>query len=138
MMIMVGHLLVISFLALLSGCALVTGQCYPPSQLPIYPSSYATTASKCKYFLTVTDFNKDEGWVKGKYPKDLITEHKANSKKEFTFLVRHLDWWVDKKQLVVGKDYIFMGDPDSPFLQPFFVQDDYEEENKSKGHKTTP
>lgn len=142
MMITVRHLLVVSFLTLLSGCAIGTGVCHYPSQLPIYPSWYATTASKCTYFLTVTKIKKEEGWVMGKYPQDLIKDSHADPDRKYKFLVSDLDWWVDKKQLVEGQDYIFIGNPDSPFLQPFFAQgyeeENYEDENKRKGYKTTP
>ena len=122
MMITVRHLLVVSFLTLLSGCALVAGDCPSPSRLPILPDHFATTASKCKYYLTVTKINKEEGWVTGKYPQYLTKEQNADPTVEYKFLVRDLDWWVNKKQLLEGQDYIFIGSPDTPFLQPFYVQ----------------
>jgi len=148
MMITVRHLLVVSFLVLLSGCAIVAGECSPPSSLPITRSHFATTASKCSYVLTVTKIDPEAGWVTGKYPQYHINENNADPQVEYKFLVKDLVWWKSRKLLVEGQDYIFIGDLDSAFVQPYFIQSykgkdeskdpTYKGKDESKDPKNTP
>jgi hypothetical protein len=109
-MIMIKGLLLFGFLALMSGCA--TSTCPPPS----YPTA---NGDNCWYKLTVKEINKTGGWVKGKYPQDLIGEDKADPATVYTFQVRDLDWLIEKNRLVEGSTYYFNNDHGSPFLVPF-------------------
>ena len=104
-------LLLFGFLVLLDGCA--TATCPYPS----YPSY---TGENCLYKLEVTKIDTTTGWVRGRYPDDLIKKGEAeNPKEDFKFLVRNLDWWVSKHLLQEKKVYFFVNNNGSPFLEPF-------------------
>jgi hypothetical protein len=112
-MITMRRFLLFSCLALLTGCTTTT-----PTPCP-KPSHPASTGDNCLYKMMVTEITPGSPWVKGKFPEDQIVNRKADPTKEFSFLVRELDWLVSKGLLLKGHTYYFNNGHGSPFLEAF-------------------
>lgn len=116
------HLLLFSFLALLSGCA--RPPCAAPDDLADRP------ARSCFYQLRVTDINLTNYHVTAKLPERIYARgYKGNKKNEqptkeskyrdrlFTFRVTDLDKLVAGSQLQVNNTYDFVRQANSIYLE---------------------
>lgn len=105
-MVMKRSLLLLGFLALLSGC--VTNPCVDPDAIS------PKWVPQCFYHLKVVATDPTNSIVKAQYAED-YRQDKTKQLPSYTFRVRDLD----HLKLETGKDYYFIRQGSSPFLEPF-------------------
>jgi len=99
--------LFLGFLGLLAGCS-TNPYCANPDAIAV------KWAPQCFYHLTVTQTDRSNSTVTAHYA-DYFGPDPTKAKKTYTFRVRDLD----HLKLETGKDYYFIRQGSSPFLEPF-------------------
>jgi hypothetical protein len=109
MMIAPRRFLLFGIVALLSGCVPLTNPCPEPDAVS------SKWVPQCLYYLKVIHTDPNNSTVKAQYVWD-YRQDKTKALPSFIFRVRDLD----HLKLETGKDYYFVRQGTSPFLEPYY------------------